>query len=450
MEFEESSLFREVTDILQSGDKPVHYAWRGEIHIGDKTFTPLRIVSIDRVSDYESRYADEIFLLLAIPTGTYAFQIYPHNDNIDITLYRQPLNEVGDVLDEDQPVQSERFTATLIDTGDPILHANGVVSASEDALNLADFVEVYFQLVDKSLEQLRMVMIGGNYRNVTTEDVIKGILNKESAALKLDEKTKVKGVDMVTASNQTVRQHIVIPQGTPLVRLPQYVHESCGGVYSSGMGYYLQNQYWYVYPCFDITRFNSTDKTLTIINVPTARLPSIERTYKTLGDNTTIIATGEVRYLDDSEVQQLNFGNGARFTDASKMIESFVTVKGNKATASRAKNNSEVVTTERANGNNYVRIGKNPINANVFVEYSSLARRQGGIVGLVWENSNPSAIYPGMPIKLFYLKHDEIIELDGVVLKAHHYTHTREPGLIATRYISDTILSVFVKLTETK
>lgn len=445
MEIEQSSLYREVLAVINNGANPVHYTWRADIHVNGEVYPALKVLSIDFSQDYENKYADEIILTVALLGGTYSKRIYPFKDKVDITLYRLPLQEVGDTADTNQKAQSERYTATLIDKGNPLLEANGMNAPSEDSLNLTNIFDVEFQLVNKSLEQMRMMSVGGIYRNSTVEDVVKGILTNESKKVKVEGGRLLKGVDMFEASNKAKRDHIIIPQGTKLVHVPQYVHEKCGGIYSAGMGYYLQSDYWYVYPCYDVTRFTKATTTLTIINIPKNKFPGIERTYRENGSNLVVLATGQVKFNDDSEVQQLNVGNGVRFAKAETFMTNFAKVEGNKAVANRGLNNSEFISTQRANGNNNVQLSSKPINANSFAEYSKLARRQGSIVNMVWENSLPALIFPGMMVKMLYLDSGEIKELYGVTLKAHHYVHTRSPGLTSARHLCSTVLSIFVQ-----
>lgn len=448
MEIEQSSLYREVQAITQSDAKPVHFSYTAEIHVGDDTFAPLKILSVDFLSDYETKYADEIQIELVFYAGTFLKRIYPFKDNIDITLFKRPLMETSDSSDEDATVETERYTATLIDTGNPLLESNGFNSPDEEALNLTNIPSITFQLVNKSLEQLRTISVGQNFRQCKVQDVITGMLTKFSQTVKVEGGRLLKGVDMVDASNKQTREHIIIPQGVKLVHLPEYVHRKCGGVYNAGLGYYLQGDYWYVYPCYNTERWPDAVKTLTVINIPKNKLPGIERTYRQDGNSLVVLATGEVRFTDDSEVQQLNHGNGVRFADASNMMNNFSTTKDNKTISSRSKNNNEFVAVERKSGNNNIQLSNNPITSNPFLEYSKLARRLGSILSFEWENSDPSTIFPGMMTKIMYLDGDDLKEIYGVVLRAHHYVHMKGIGLTDTRHICHSALSVFVKKPE--
>lgn len=280
MELEQSGLYQEVLAVTASPN-PVHFAYSAIIHLNETNvdLTPLKLVQYDVNGDYESNYSDEIMVRLLVPAGKYAYQIYPNQTNIDITIIKQPLMETGDSDNTAQKLQQERFTAHLVDKGDLTIAGNGRNVVSEDDMDRMSLMEVDFQLVDKALEQVRTKSYGNILRAMTAEDAIKGILTQQSSDIVINNQQAVQGVQMVPADNKTVRDHIVIPQGTKLVSVPKYIHEKCGGVYGAGMGYYLQDGMWHIYPCYDPTRFNEADSTCTIIIIPESKYPNMDRTY---------------------------------------------------------------------------------------------------------------------------------------------------------------------------
>lgn len=446
MELEQSGLYQEVLAVT-AAPNPVHFAWSAIIHLNGISLdlNPLKLTSYDIVADYEQNYSDVIMVRLLVPAGKYAFKIYPNQSNMDITIIKQPLMETGDTNNTTMPVQQQRFTATMVDKGDPSVTGNGRNSTSEDDLDRTSMVEIDFQLVDKALEQLRMKTYGNIFRYMTVEDVIKHVLTEQSTNILIDNQQAILGVDMVDADNLTKRDHVVIPQGTKVVTVPQYVHEKCGGVYGAGMGYYLQDSYWHVYPCYDPTRFATATKTCTIIIIPENKYPNLDRTYRQDGDNLVILATGQVKTKDNSDSVQLTHGNGMRFADASKMMEGFSTTTNNKSLAARGATNSEFVSVQRPNGMNNVQVSPNRITANPYLEYSVLAQRNGGLIGLVWEHSDPSLITPGMLVRILYLTDDAIEQQYGVTLKAHHSVQMAAPGLTVARHVTRSALSVFTQ-----
>ncbi len=220
-----------------------------------------------------------------------------------------------------------------------------------------------------------------------------------------------------------------------------------GGIYPTGLGMYLFKQHWYVYPLFDLKRFDQTTKTLTLINVPTNQMPGIERTFRKTANQIIALVTGEVKHKDLTEAMLLNQGNGVRFLDSRRVIDNFAdtTAGENKAVVMRAENNSEFVTDERTSGLNNVQTAGSRITANKFAEMSKLARRTGSELQCLWENSDMGAIYPGMPVKYMYIRDNRIHELKGTVLGAQHYIQTHGKGMTDTRHRTDTALHLFVE-----
>jgi len=445
MEIKESSLYQDVLEVVQSGVKPVHYSWQATIHAGETDVAVLKVSSRDTLMEFDTKYAEEMMLTVELGLGTYAFQVYPNQDKLDITLTRYPIGETGDAVDDSQVVQSERYTAILVDKGDIKFERNGPNTPSEEALNLTKLVTLEFQMINKTLEQLRLKTVGLNLRNVLIEDAVKAVMTSFSQDIKVDEDQRPKGVSMVKASNGNKIPHVVIPHtGIRLPQVPAYLQEHYG-IYSAGLGYFYHGGYWHLYPRFNVERYRDTQNTTTIINVPRNRFMGTERTYKKDGSHLTILATSEVMLEDRSTSLQLNAGNGVRFADAKRYMEDFVTVEDNKMVASRARNNSEFMSVERENGMNNVRFSSKPITSNAYVEYSKLAERNGAYFSMRWEHSDQSLIVPGMVVKILYLDGEEIKTLFGSLVKVHHYDQMAGAGYTNTRYYSHSVLVFFVE-----
>lgn len=442
-----SSLYYEVQAVLRDGAKPVNYSYNATLHpmAENTSYAVLKVISIDRVRDYEMNFCDVIVVEVLMTMGTYAKRIYPNRSHLELTLFKSPMKEGTDSVDPDSEVQSERYTAVVMEEGSPLDQNNGIGGASEDLLNITDIARVRLQLLDKAVEQLRTVMVYYNGRDTTTADVARLILTNDSKRIKVDDSRVIKGVDMVPPKNPVKREHVILPYPTRLVDVPAVLHKDCGGIYTAGLGYYLQDDLWYVYPCFDTTRANQSGRKVTIIDLPAKRFSSIERTYRQVGDNYVILATGETKFRSDGDNLQLNFGNGIRYADASNFMESFVETKGNKAVASRAAMNSEYLTEGRKNGVDFAPVAGQVITANSAYQLSQLARRTGAIMSFVWENANPDIIVPGTMVEVLQYIDGEVVSRNGVILKTHSYAAMQGQGMSTAKYDSSTVLSVFVQ-----
>lgn len=444
LEIQNTPLYREIEAIVSGAEKPVHFTVEAIIHVGANVYYPLKLLSIDNLEDYELAYADTMIVELSLSAGSFSTDIYPFKDQVDITIIKKPIGEVGNNINPDKVIQSERFTAVLKDTGNPVIEGNTNATPSKDTLDLTNIINVKFQLINKAVEQIRMVTIGGIYRRVRAGELIRALLTAEINNINVEGVRKPLGVDLASGYNQEVREHILIPHGVKLIDMPAFIQNECGGVYSAGFTCYMKSDYWYVYPLFDVKRYGKADRVLNVINVPRNKFPGIERTYRQDGNNIVIMCTGEVQFSDDSESQQLVYGNGVVFPNMKQFMNGFSFTKNNKTTVSRGANNTEVISTARANGKNNVQVLSDLPASNPLVEYSRLARRQGSFLTFVWENSNPSLITPGIPVKFSYIDNNKISAIYGSVIKAHHFTSLAGDGMMASKYVNHSVVVVFV------
>lgn len=445
MDILDSALAREIEAISANPNTDVAYYWRAEIHANGQTLQPPKVLSFDVGRDYESTFTDESVVTMVVPGGMYAFKIYPYLKDLEITMYREPLGEVDGLPAEEREISSERYVATLINPMALNVAGNSANEIDETSLDLTNLLTLKFQLINKAIDQVRMRTIGGVYRKCLVDDVVRSILTMHSSNVETDSSDVPLGVEMVPSSNVKQQEHIVIPHGTRLVDAVDYIHKHCCGIYTTGLAYYYQANHWYVFPPYDSSKFDQSDNTMTIIRLPANRMPGVERTFRKDGKNLVILATGDAATKNQSESLLMNSGNGVRFADADQFMDGIVQKGGNRAVMSRGGSNNEFVATERPNGNNLVLSSQKRITSNPWVEYSNLAKRNGSLLGLTWENSNPAFITPGMPVKVLYLEDEEIKETFGLIIKAHHYTQTRGEGITVARHHTTSALTIFAQ-----
>lgn len=445
MDILDSALGSDIKAITNNPSSSSMYYWSADIHCTEElTVRPFKVLSIDFVCDYAKNFTDEIIISVTMGAGAYAYRVYPNMSKLEMTLFKAPVNEVGGGTDDNRPLETERYVATLVNPVNPAITGNTFNQADELDLDLTNIVTVNFQLIAKSVDQFRMRSFGGIFRNSTVEEVIKAVLTTECKFINADKRAVPAGVEMTPANNTKRREHVVIPQGIRLVDVPGYVHQTCG-VYSAGFAYYFLNGTWFVFQPFNNVDFNKAQRTLTLIRVPPNRMPGAERTFMKNGDAVSVIVTGKSDISNKSENQMLNQGNGVRFGDGDQFMDNFVKVKDNKAVAGRGGANNEFTTVKRPNGLNNVALAEGRISSNPFLEYSKLASRDGTFLSMSWENSNPTLLYPGMPVKIVFLQEDEITETYGVLIHAHHYVQTLGNGFQTSRHITTSNLTVFTK-----
>jgi len=451
MFLETSTLQAEITAIMQS-QNPVHATLRCNIVTPKETIVPLKIFSLDIERDYLSNFSDIMILEVAIPQGVYQYNILPQREDLKVELLRNILGEVDDApISNDKP-STRTYKAVIQNEASNAASATTAAATNIGSADLTGIATVRFQLIDPGLEQIRVSMVGGIYYDIIPGDVIRYTLSNLNTALKLSKAEEIKGVNIVPYDNQKVFRQVVVPHGTKPQDIAMLIQTDQGGVYSTGIGCYLQDALWYVWPLFNTKRFSKERRTLMVINIPANKFPGIERTYRLQGSAVIVMATGDTEHQDLSNQDQLNLGNATRFTHTDQMWNGSNTYdknfgesgKDNKFIIKRTDNSSEYAAIQRA-GQNNAPLSAARMRNNSFVEPSKLAMRNGSIMSLVWEYAKPELIYPGMPMKLKYLKADTVIELEGIVIGAHHYIHDTTRGPVQGKHICNTALTVFLQ-----
>lgn len=443
MEIDNTPLFTEALLVMNNGATTTNTSWSTRIHYGDGSyFDPQYTVAINIERNYRDAFSDIKTITVTMGLGDYARLIYPNRLKLEVTLIKTAYLEQGSEEDVEGPIESERYSAVLLDGPKAPTLGQGSESNDRDALNTIQLVDIHFQLFDKAQEQIRVMMTGGVFRSCTCQDVLAAVLTNRALSTDTSKEQTLLGVDMFEADNKDKKGQIVVTHGTKLIDLPDFLQTNYG-VYNSGIGSYIQNRVWYLYPLYNTSTFNKRKKTVTILVLPKRKYNNIERTFLLRGDSLTILVTSDTSFKDDSGTNYINTGNGVRFADAATMMENGITVTGNKASYQRNRNNTEVITDEGMHGINHAVVSAKRITANPFTEYSWLAAKRGGLFKANWQNSEPSLITPGMCAKVVYFDGDEVKQVYGVFHVIKHVVH-RIAGFGSDRFVMQSVMSLFV------
>lgn len=443
MDLMQTPLGDEVLRIVNSGQGNPGVGMDATIHTLFGDVDVIHVLNYDVVRDYLTQYTDEISLVVLVGAGQSAYRVMPSRNDLEVTITSASVLPHGPTSPENRGYATQRFRAVLKKANDPTLEASARELLSEYTMDVQDLQVIEFQLFNKAMEQFSMRSCGGIYRKTAVGDLIRHLLLQETLKVEVDDDYKPQGVDMVDPVDAKIREHIIIPHGTKVYDAPGYIHRHQGGVYPTGLSYFYQDDYWYVFPPYDYKRFEEASRQLVIIQVPENKLPDIDYTYMVEGSVVSIIATGELALDDRSDLQKRATGNGVRFADASKFFEDGVEVGDNKALVSRGKLNNEYVSSKQKTPYNNVNVSSEPISANTMYQSSKLASKEGVHIQLVWENSDPSLIKPGMQTKIMYYKDGQVNQLNAVVIGTHAATGYEGTGLVSGRYNRNTALHLF-------
>lgn len=449
-ELESSAIWMDVRDIIDSGVKPVRFEYRGQVHTEKQDFTVLKILSIDMVRDYANNIGEHIQVKFKMPLGDYLAKLYPFRTNLEMSIKRIELADGGDKRQAESKIQLRRYKAVFSPEKNPNLTGSQYENYDTESLNNMQMLDITLDLVDRSLEPLRVKMVSaGGWTGLTVKRLIMSVMGGEAAKILIDGKPSADGVDIVDPDNEDVQDSLVVKNGIHVTSFPTFLHETKCGVYSAGIGTFLQyygnKHLWFVYPLFNTKRFDTTKGNKAVIYaVPEDRFPTLDRSYFVDGQVVKIVATSSRRYNDSADVDFMNQGSGFRMADARAYMAKPIVMTKDGPKADRTRLNTEVVAEDRKDGLNYAPITNGTPSANPFTEYSRVSAMQVAKVDFVWENSDPEQLFPGMPCSYTYLDNNKPITLKGTIVFTHTVTVLQDLGITGNLYRNKTTVTMLV------
>lgn len=448
LSIEKTSLWADIKDVFQSGAKPVKFEYRAMIHTVKEDIPVTKILSKDCVRDYANNVGDVIKTEFIIPLGDYITRIYPYRANLEFTIKRILLTDDTQKKQDNSRIATERYKAIFLVDENPNYTGTEYEQMDMDSLNTIDIVHVKLQLLDRSLEPLRIKTVSGVYRQTNQKTLLHALLAGESMKIKVDGKTAIDGVDIVDPDNNELKKHVILPSGTRLTSFPTYLQENMGGVYSAGIGNYVQTygdkKMWFVYPLFRAERFKkSKDDRVIFYAVTSGKYNGADRTYLKDGSILKVAATSQRKYGDSADIDYINSGSGFRMADPRSYLKKPVNITADGPKPARGSLNTEVAAEPREDGLNYApRIAAS---ANPFKEYSRVNARNMARIDFVWENADPELLYPGMPCKYVFMEDGKVIELQGTIVFVHATTQLQGQGISGKMYCTNCAVTILAE-----
>lgn len=447
--FDSTPVWKGALSVFNSGRKNVKYNLLVKIHTPKGDFNVLKVIEYQEYNDYVKQVYGSIHLSFHLGMGDYVHKLYPFRDILEVTVKKVPQNDTG-IAEVNEEYQAIRYRAILDLTKNVRATGERITQIGYETLNQSQPVTVNLELLDRNQELLRVAITEGDiYPQVTMKQVISAVMTGESNKLRLDGKGVIEGFNLVEPDNSMVIPNIHIPS-MKVGLVPTYLQEKSLGVYSTGMGTHYQRvnniPSWYVYSLFDCERFDSDVERMVIYAIPQDRASGLDRTFRKEGKILYVVATGQRNYTDDSQLGDLNQGVGFRMPNATGIFNGGAEMTLTGPVADRARLNTEVGTRKRPDGVYYAPMLA-PSN-NPFKQYSQLAARMTSQLNVVWENSYPDYVYPGMPCKYIFMDGEEYRELKGVILGRYTVSNLIGGSVTSSTYRQATHLGVCLEYYE--
>ena len=417
------------------------------IRVNNQWIKPTRFDYIHLARDYSTGALGDVRQIECLMSlGDYTYDVLPYRDNMYIDITEIPLMEGTSSRNWERRAGTKRYKAILdLKGGDNTTLTNKSPAMTTKAqMNQMGMKSVVFTLVDEVCYKLMMTTVGATLRQMTTLDMLVWLHTYYFEKLFEGSNKRIEGLNIWREnSNPDIQHQIAFPDGILLKDVPKFLQNDEVGVYPTGLGRFIQDNQLYVYPLFDVTRYQKNARVLNIINMPNERFQGSEKTFLVTPKSITIIATGNNTSDDQSTGVKIQDGNGLRFGDAAKLLFQG-TVKGNRMLLDRATNLFEVAGEKLAEGVNNVRWAAERFSSNPYKHYTTMAQKRGQPLKVQWFRSNVDLLEPGMPVRYQTLDGDTVKTYYGTLLGVNDNRIPTDPGNNVSKYDGIATLDLFL------
>lgn len=443
LEIASSPFKREVDNVIANGSISPCYSFDLELMAGKERVKPQSILGVSTIGDFIGSYYP--IIAIEFQTSLYVKELLIANSGTITAVlktYEVGRNATVSTSSLKNPVIKRYKVKLYLEESDSVTQENTGVNNENYTKNKA-MVAVKVQLYEGGFEQLKNRSVGGNYPNISGFKLLRHLIDYHANLDNDEVASLIGGVDFAPAVSEDVREQIIIPHGTTLVESMAFINRESGGIYPTGFSYFIHNNTWYVFPPYALTRYKENSQKLLIVNLPKNKYPGIEKTFLITPNLVTVLSTREVTIKDKRESKKFNFGLGLRFGDAKKLLD-FGEVKDNKLLVDGSKNVNDLTTGTSKDGVNQTRFSANKLTSAKNIELSKLAPGKGIMMRVSWENSKETVIYPGMPVKVLYLKNNKVKSMIGTVTGKETAYYPAEQQYPAMKFATLTYLQMFV------
>ncbi len=446
MEILDTLVSREIALIDSLPQQQVAHRWRLLIKANGVEIEPFYIkeIKLDRL--YHKNYGDELRITVGLNWADMQYNILPYRDALEATLIKIPLHTSTEpVENKAKAAVSNHYKVQLLNGNSDTIQGDHPLSLNKDLAGRVSIIDVTMQLFNPVIDRIRKSSYGTTFRDTSPVEAIAYVLVKAGKGKGLDAANVVKGINIDPTFVFNPRKHIPVPDRLLIAEIPAHIDEIVGGVHPAQMRYYLQAQFWYMYPIFDNQRFSQSANCLTVIKIPSTRMPGLEKTWRLADKQLIILSTRATTHQDNSEAAQLNGGNGTRYVDARNIVENYVTTGSNKAVVAIKDHLVEAVNGYRKDESDFI---KSPDGTSITdkynKEYAKMAYKAGAYIQTIWENANPDLIIPGMPVRYIFQNGEKTEEIYGTVNAVETLDYNTNNTTTDPRFTTMALLTLFI------
>lgn len=429
-----SPLRQDIDDIIRQPMTNFKTGFRYEVklHTVDKDLDVsdgIVPVAFRIVRDYIGSCGDYIEVDLTCPFGTYLYDVYPYLNNIELSVYTERQYHPNGL----PTVVTERYKAVYLIEKNQKLPT--IAQGNKSDLNQRLPIALTLQLIDRSVETLRIKTLHGNFdrainrsnKDMSPGGFLRSIISEHANKVLIENRPAIDRLEIEPPDNTEPLKSVTIGSNTRLVEVPEQVQTKNGGVYNGGIGNYIQrysadglssSKVFSVYSLYNTTKYPSAVHK-TLFYVPSTTPESIlDRTYRHSDGVLKLLAHTATRIDDTKEAPLMSTGSGYRVSSAASYMKKPVELTPSGPKFKKTGLNTEIVGLERDDGLNFA--PNKGITYNLHQLSSEVLAKQGKYISLMVSNLDPDFIIPGGKCKISYEdKHGQVAELYGVIHRVY-------------------------------
>lgn len=424
-----SPTYLDIKDIITNHSEKYTstFTFEVKIHTEDKDLNNtdhISLIEMTVVKDFVRNMSDYTEVTILVPMGTFIYDVYPYLNNIEVTLIT-----TKQLYKEGKPQRvMERYKAVyLLDKNE---HKPTMTTTTKEDLNQQLPTTLTLQLIDRAVEVFRIKTTQGSFdprvsanKHMSVENFIRSVVSEEANKILIENKPILEHINIEPVDNREPLSGLVIPSGTRVIDLADFLQYKGKGVYNAGIGSYVQNfgidpyqssKGYYTYSLYNPAKFDKAKTKMIIYSPITSAYSTTETTYK-YEEGLIRAVSHSIANIDDlKESGLMSTGVGYRISNAASFMKKPVVLTEDGPTFDKSRQNTEVITQSRADGVNYA--PNKGITSNHFVITSEILEKKGSYVTVQISNIDHEFIYPGMPVKIVYNgKENNVEDIYGVV-----------------------------------
>jgi len=401
-------LEQEVSHFLKSNTNPAVCQYEAVIEAGPHRFKALQVLSQTVTRHYHINVAEVRSITLLVGRGDYVHRVYPYREGVKIRLTKRQATKLS----------TDVYEAFLDTKNAPYAPTSVYANVDTETLNASGFFEITFQLVSTTYLTLNNSVAQGSLSDFTQPEALMAFMGPLLKA------ANVAAVEMHPLDRTDKRQNLILSGGIRVLHVPTYFQHNLGGLYSEGVGTFLQRvkgkEVLYIWPLYRTNLFNQAKSRVKLILAPEDKYPQAPCTYLDSTGTPQILITGPRSYKDQADNEFQNTGAGFKQANAQLFMNKPVDIDTPKPTALSLELTRQEQVNQTSRATTRLMSGAY-ISDNPYVARQSLAFKNTATLMVTWENANIDLITPGMPVSITLPVNQKLGTMQGTILSAQSH-----------------------------